>query len=109
MEQSIDAFEPMANGPRIILFNNVAASWVVLWNNRRAEALELVHWADAEAPLALAAEPQSWMIHHALTRLYRQFAATDSSCADLAQSHFERSLELAPNLDPLELPPASPP
>ncbi len=109
MEQSIDAFEPMANGPRIILFNNVAASWVVLWNNRRAEALELVRRAEAEAPLALAAEPQSWVIHHALTRLYRQFAATDPSYADLAQSHFERSLELAPNVNPLELPPASPP
>ena len=108
LERSIHAFEPLANGPRVILFNNVAANWPVLVANRPAEAERLLLWSREEAAAALAAEPQSWVIHHALTRLYRQFATTDPGYAALAQRHFERSLELAPNLDPLELPSASP-
>ena len=108
MNQSIAAFEPMANGPRIILFNNVAANWDVLWDSRRAQALDLLRWADAEAPLALAAEPESWVLQHALARLYREVAGSDPDYADIAESYLERSLELAPNLDPLEFPVASP-
>ena len=106
LERSMRAFEPLANGPRAILFNNVTANWPVLAANHPGEAERLLRWSREEAAGALAAEPQSWVIHHALTRLYRQFATTDPSYADLAQIHFERSLELAPNLDPLELPPA---
>ena len=106
LERSMRAFEPLANGPRAILFNNVTANWPVLAANYPAEAERLLRWSREEAAAALAAEPQSWVIHHALTRLYRQFATTDPGFAELAQRHFERSLELAPNLDPLELPPA---
>ena len=107
LERSMRAFEPLANGPRAILFNNVAANWPVLAANRKAEAERLLGWTQKEAAAALASEPQSWVIHHALTRLYRQFATTDPSFAALARLHFERSLELAPNLDPLELPSGS--
>ena len=109
LERSMRAFEPLANGPRLILFNNLAANWAVLAANRPAEAERVLRWSREEAAAALAAEPQSWVIHHALTRLYRQFATTEPGFAELAQVHFERSQELAPNLDPLELPPASPP
>ena len=85
----------------------MTANWPVLAANHPAEAERLLRWSREEATAALAAEPQSWVIHHALTRLYRQFATTDPGFAALAQRHFERSLELAPNLgDPLELPPA---
>ena len=106
LERSMRAFEPLANGPRAILFNNVTANWPVLAANHPGEAERLQRWSREEAAAALAAEPQSWVIHHAVTRLYRQFATTDPGFAELAQVHFERSLELAPNLDPLELPPA---
>ena len=101
--------EPLANGPRVILFNNVTANWPVLTASRPAEAERLLRWSQEEAAAALASEPESWVIHHALARLYRQFATADPGFAERAQHHFERSLELAPNLDPLELPPASPP
>ena len=109
LERSIRAFEPLANGPRVILFNNVTANWPVLTASRPAEAERLLRWSQEEAAAALASEPESWVIHHALARLYRQFATADPGFAERAQRHFERSLELAPNLDPLELPPASPP
>ena len=104
LERSMRAFEPLANGPRAILFNNVTANWPVLVAHRKATADRLLGWTQEEAAAALAAEPQSWVIHHALARLYREFATTEAGFAPRAQAHFERSLELAPNLDPLELP-----
>ena len=104
LKRSMSAFEPLANGPRVILFNNVAANWPVLVANRKAEAERLLGWTRDEAAAALAGEPQSWVVHHALARLYRQFATTDPSFAEPARLHLERSLELAPNLDPLEMP-----
>ncbi len=109
LERSMRAFEPLANGPRAILFNNVAANWPVLTANRPAEARRLQQWTQREAAAALAAEPQSWVVHHALARLYARFATTDPSFAAPARRHLERSLELAPNLDPLAPPPADPP
>ena len=108
LERSMRVFEPLANGPRMILFNNVAANWPVLTANRNPEAERLLGWTQEEAAAALAGEPQSWVIHHALARLYRQFATTDPGFAERARLHFKRSLELAPNLDPLDPPRASP-
>ena len=104
LERSMRAFEPLANGPRAILFNNATANWPVLAADHKATAERLLGWTQAEAEAALAAEPQSWVVHHALARLYRAFAATEADFAPRARAHFERSLELAPNLDPLELP-----
>ena len=104
LERSIRAFEPLATGPRVILFNNVAANWPVLSAHHRAEASRLLEWTKVEARAALSAEPESWVIHHALARLYRAVAMTRPAYADLAQRHFDRSLALAPNLDPLEAP-----
>ena len=106
LERSMRAFEPLANGPRAILFNNVTANWPVLVAHRKATAERLLGWTQEEAAAALAAEPQNWVIHHALARLYRAFATTEAGFAPRARAHLERSLELAPNLDPLELPKA---
>ena len=104
MERSIDSFEPLANSTRIILFNNVAVNWPVLTEHQPAEARRLRRWMGEEAEAALASEPRSWVLHHALTRLYRAFAETHPEDAEPARRHFDRSLELAPNLDPLEAP-----
>ena len=104
LERSMRAFEPLANGPRVLLFNNLAANWPVLAAGHAPEAQRLLAWANAEAPAALAAEPESWVLHHALARLYRAVAATRPDYAAPAQRHLDRSLALAPNLDPLEAP-----
>ena len=95
---------PLANRPRIVLFNNVAANWPALAAGDRAEAERLRAWTRREARAALAAEPANWVLHHALARLYRATAASHPGDAGDARRHFERSLELAPLLDPLVAP-----
>ena len=65
----MSAFAPLANGPRIILFNNVAANWPLLAEHHPEEAERLLAWSAREAEVALAAESGSRVIHHALARL----------------------------------------
>ena len=104
VERAIDAFAPLATGPRIVLFNNIARNWEVLARGHADEAVRLLGRADVHAAAALAAEPQSWVLHHALARLYLEVAAGRPEYAERAQVHLDRSLELAPNLDPMEAP-----
>ncbi len=107
--RAIAAFEPLATGPRIVLFNNLALNWELLARHRAQEAARLLALADREAAPALAAEPENWVLHHALARLYLKVAVTYPLYAARAQDHLDRSLALAPNLDPMEapLPPAA--
>lgn len=98
------AFEPLANGPRVILFNNVAANWPVLAAHHEELARRLMRWTGEEEAAALAAEPESWVIHHALARMYRAMAQTHPEYDAAARRHYAVSLALAPNLDPLEAP-----
>ena len=104
MERSMRAFLPLANGPRVIVFNNVAANWPTLSAHHPELARRLAGWTAEEAEAALAAEPESWVIHHALARMYRAMAATDPEHAPAAERHVARSLALAPHLDPMEAP-----
>ena len=109
IERAIGAFGPLAAGPRIVLFNNLALNWKVLAEHRPREAARLLALADREAEAALAAEPESWVLRHALARLYLKVAATRPDYAARAERHLARSRILAPNLDPMEapLPPAA--
>ena len=104
LRRAIGAFEPLATGPRVVLFNNLALNWDVLARTRPAEAARLLALADAEARAALAAQPESWVLHHALARLYLKAAGAYPDYAARAQRHLDRSLVLAPNLDPMEAP-----
>ena len=70
VERAIDAFGPLATGPRIVLFNNIARNWEVLQRHHAEEAARLLTLADGHAAAALAAEPESWVLHHALARLH---------------------------------------
>ena len=104
LERAIGAFEPLATGPRIVLFNNLALNWEVLAQSSPGEAARLLALADAEVPAALAGQPESWVLHHALARLYLKVARTYPDYAERARRHLDRSLVLAPNLDPMEAP-----
>ena len=108
MERSMRAFGPLANGPRVILFNNVAANWPVVSAHHPELAGRLVDWTGREAAAALDTEPHSWVIHHALARMYRAMAETRPESAEAAERHFDASFRLAPNLDPMEAPVGDP-
>ena len=45
----------------------------------------------------LRTEPESWRIHHSVTRMYHAVAATDPAYGDQARRFLQRSRELAPN------------
>ena len=109
LERAIGAFEPLATGPRVVLFNNLALNWEVLARADPQEAARLLALADAQAEAALAAQPESWVLHHALARLYLKAGRTEPAHAARAERHLARSRVLAPNLDPMEapLPPAA--
>ena len=104
LRRAIGAFEPLATGPRVVLFNNLALNWEVLRRTDPQEAARLLALADAEAAAALAARPESWVLHHALARLYLKAAGADPGYAARARRHLERSRLLAPSLDPMEAP-----
>ncbi len=104
IERAIGAFGPLATEPRIVLFNNLALNWEVLARHQPEEAARLLAAADGHAAAALAADPESWVLHHALARLYVAVAADRPAYGTHAERHLERSRALAPNLDPMEAP-----
>ena len=104
VERAIAAFEPLATDPRIVLLNNIARNWEVLERDHAHEAARLLARADVHAAAALAAEPESWVLHHALARLYLEVADSRPEYAGRAEHHLDRSRVLAPNLDPMEAP-----
>ena len=112
LERSIAHFEPLAALPRLVLFENLASHWMALRATRGAEAMRLLAWADAQAAAALAAElaaePESWILHHALARMYAAAARTEPGLAGAARRHLERSRALAPGRDPLARPAPAP-
>ena len=101
LKNGIEAFGPLANVPRMILFENVTENWMVLRVSQPAEAARLLRWSNIESTRAVEIEPENWMVQHALARLYRAVAKTEPEYAARAQRHFDRALELAPHKDPL--------
>ena len=101
LKNAVDAFDPLANVPRMILFENLTENWMALRIRRHAEAARLLRWANVEGARAVAAEPENWMVAHALARLYRVVALTNPEYAGQAKRHFQRALELAPHKDPM--------
>ena len=95
--QAITRFEPLANTPRNALFENFPKLWTALRIRYRGEAERLLAWADAEAIVALATEPENWRIHSSLATMYRAIAIYNPEYEDVAKRYSERSLELAPH------------
>lgn len=98
LERAIERFEPMANTPRLILFEQLAEHWRRLRVRESAEALRLLVVADAQAPRAVAAEPSNWRVHHALARLYHEVANGDPAYRAVAARHLAQSQALAPHV-----------
>ena len=98
LERSV-AFGPLANEARLVLFGALANRWRVLRARQPTEARRLLAFADAEAAKAVATEPENWLIHHYLARLYRQIASTEPRYRAVALRYWQRTYELAPHQD----------
>ena len=98
VERTIAAFPPLANEPRMSLFNRVAQDWERIRLQDEASAKRLLTRAEAQARVAIATEPENWRLRRAVAGMYLAVAATEPDYAPLAESHIECALELAPNL-----------
>ena len=90
-------FKPLANDPRLLLFEKVTERWEVLRTQSRTEAEQMLALVNAEAIAALEDEPENWQIYVSLAKLYRVVSAFDPEYEDVARRYLEKSLELAPN------------
>ncbi len=97
-QRAIDAFEPLANLPRLLRFLSLADRWPELHARDPAAAKETLARAGAEAKAALAAEPENWRIHQALAVLYSAAASTAPEYLADAERFLRQALALAPNL-----------
>ena len=98
IERTIAAFPPLASEPRRLLFNHVAQEWKSVVRENSAEARQLLAAADAQAQVAVAAEPENWRVRRAAARMYLAVATTEQTYRVLAAEHARKAVELAPNL-----------
>ena len=103
-QRAIGACDRLANRPRRHMFGDLEVNWWVLRVRYSAEAKRWLEYADAQAAKALATEPENWLLHQSLARLYRRVATTDPEYGELAARYVQSSLQLAPNM-PIYRPP----
>ena len=71
MKSVVEAFDPLANVPRLILFENITKNWNFLRVHRPTEAARLLRWVNVESVKALEAEPENWLVQRAGTPVSR--------------------------------------
>ncbi len=91
-------FEPLANLPRTLLFENVVLQWQRIYMHRN-EAKKLLALVDAQAAQAVRSEPENWLIHGALAELYETVAATNPEYQEYWMSHRKKSRVLIDSAD----------
>ena len=97
-ERAIGTFEPLAYEPWRRLLGILVENWPAFRVENGAEAKRLLLAARQEGERALAAEPENWLLHLALVRLYETVAETEPDYASLATYHCERQIALAPSV-----------
>ena len=98
LDRAISAFPPLANSARRLFLDDLANNWNRLRLHQSAESARHLARADIEAAAAEKAEPNNWLVIHAIARLYRTVAATDPEYEDKARRYEARALELAPEM-----------
>lgn len=90
-------FTPLANSPRLLLFEKVTERWEVLRARSRVKAERLLALVNVEAVAALEDEPENWRIYVSLAKLYRMVSASAPEYENAARRYLEKSMELAPH------------
>ena len=86
-KRAIDGFRPLANCPRLDLFQYAAERWKPLRARNHTEARHLLAMVDAEAPAAVESEPGNWWIRTVLIRFYEAVAITDPEYRKVAERY----------------------
>lgn len=96
IEDSIDAFEPLANYPRLILFRNAPDVWGSISETQADQMLAMV---EREAGNALAVEPDNWRIYLVLATTYMRVVeqSPQKEYLDSAYAYLEEARRLAPD------------
>ena len=94
VRESSERFPPLANFRRVFLLTNADAVLPLLTDPVEvAASLELL---EEEIALALAAEPESWRIHHAAALAYRAAAGHDVQYLEPARRHLAELARRSP-------------
>ena len=99
IEQALRDFEPMANPTRLKLFSSMRTRWPALRVRRGAEARRLLARIRQEGVLAVAVEPENWLIRAALAKVYCIASRTEPGYTALSARERAKALALAPNMD----------
>ena len=92
-DQTIRAFPPLANYPRLVMFNQLTTNWRTLNQDEAQLALER---ANKEGLDALVAEPDEWRVHATLAGLYQAAAIENPPYVEKARVMVDAAAELAP-------------
>lgn len=92
-DKTIRAFPPLANYPRIVMFNSVTNNWGNLTGEEAAAALRA---ADREGRDGISSEPQEWRVYVGWAALYQRAAPIDSAFAEKARELVDEAVKLAP-------------
>lgn len=104
-QRAIAACDRLAGLPRRFMFDDLEVNWHILRVRHSAEAKRWLEYANVQAVEGLAAEPENWLMHHSLARLYLRVATTDPEYQALATQYVQSSAELAPTMPIYGAPP----
>lgn len=102
---AIDTFPPLANRPRRYLFDDLDIAWAGLRVRHSQDAKRWLAYAESQGAVALAAEPENWLLHHSLARLFLRAATTDPNYQALGEHYLKSSAVVAPNVAVYRPPP----
>ena len=95
--QAIEGFGPLANKPRMFMFEFVTYHWQSLRVYAPGEADLLMRMVDAEAREVMRTEPENWELIALLARLHHRAGMTDPEYRATAAHYTDAARRLAPN------------
>ena len=91
---SIDQFEPLANYPRIIAYNQIIKDWPELNAGDRVKALEFV---NKQGSYGTSSEPEDWRMYVPVSTIFHLGGTVDPEYNKQANGLALIAYELAPN------------
>lgn len=92
-ENSVDAFPPLGNLPRRVMFNEINRRWDTLKGDDVVAALEAI---GDQGKAGIIAEPEEWRIYNAVAGLYQRVAHSDTVFMNKARELVDEAVKLAP-------------